>query len=846
MTSLKINVVNHLRLYCLQLNIGIDEEEILADLDDFLERIEAPDDLAGLHQVIGLISRVSGVAEDLAQFIRQELYLATYIYDALHSKAISLDDPVLKKEFYRKSKRANWCSERPFYTLLLEGATYKSEPTSFALLAAFIKQYFATIDTLNDPDLATETSTRAEDACRSLRLILKPNNNLFARVSYEFITSHEDDPASIAAKLDVFFIKAKSQNVDPIILGYIRCLRHFFHNDWKPSKSYIRGNSDGDRTPKRYQDPNVAPVVGAADDLGVLTPKTRLFPDREGLDEDDLYPSQSFVMTNRNLTEKRKKTDLLATEIAFNSSVKLRSEIDVTSSIRRSHNMGIQDTQLLMPAELHILVHKLLAYGNRAQTRQIAIVAWVMLLLSKTVSEVMNLVVFCDSSPIKQGLYIDKNNDGWWSFHVHQSAKSRLNQSGLRQTIETSFTPCPSFLVELIVTHKCGQLTGSLVDQTEMKQLEAQLVKKLKKLSDRHGAGRFSMRRLTNFVSCYINSTGVIDPIYIDFSYAVNLYTTRVARSYACVDMSSRLHQLHRLWLDVEMGCKLYSGKELPVSLFELKNRQCKENYVGSSFTPSKTSVQQLIQLSVTRLNELTPTYRHRLDEITAYHNAFTAYTVWMLLFGTGYRAAWNPLPTLALFLPSLNLMGISDKDDSDFTHSRIVAVPTVLTAQLNEYRRHLGCLRGLIRILMPGLSNNLDSIVDVDQEVLGYGHSQASQWYRTVRHSRHQHGPFFVFQTQKSGIVAKSLSPSQLVGMYEGEINFPANAGRHWLKSRLLEMNVASELINFQMGHWQAGEVPLGHYSALSHLDAINELIPTLDHLFREVGWQFVKSALS
>lgn len=47
-------------------------------------------------------------------------------------------------------------------------------------------------------------------------------------------------------------------------------------------------------------------------------------------------------------------------------------------------------------------------------------------------------------------------------------------------------------------------------------------------------------------------------------------------------------------------------------------------------------------------------------------------------------------------------------------------------------------------------------------------------------------------------------------------------------------------------MGHWQAGEVPIGNYSALSHIEAINELVPILDKLFREVGWQPLKSVLS
>ncbi|MGI2014886.1 hypothetical protein [Shewanella oncorhynchi] len=139
-----------------------------------------------------------------------------------------------------------------------------------------------------------------------------------------------------------------------------------------------------------------------------------------------------------------------------------------------------------------------------------------------------------------------------------------------------------------------------------------------------------------------------------------------------------------------------------------------------------------------------------------------------------------------------------------------------------------------------------IDNIVDVDKSVLSFNHIQAIHWYKTVRNSRKELGPFFLFHQQGSNFVAKNLSPSELANHSGDEITMPSNAGRHWLKSQLLEKNIASELINFQMGHWQAGEVPLGHYSALSHIGVINDIVPVLDELFKEVGWLKLKSVLS
>jgi hypothetical protein len=657
--------------------------------------------------------------------------------------------------------------------------------------------------------------------------------------------SHLDTPESIAANLDnIYAGKYSELKIYPT--SHVRVLRHFFRNNWSPAISRTRGHGDIDRGPKRYGDPVSVPIVGTDDGLSVILPQDNIIPDSEGLDEDDFYPSQSFVMANADMSKKRDRTALLDVAINFNPMVKHRTEIDVTSRVRRSHNIGMQNTQLLMPAELYLLANKLLVYGSRGSTRETAIILWTMLLLSKSVSEVKNLFVFRDLASKKQGLYIDPSGNGWWCFSLKHSAAPCLSHIGLRKTVENVFTACPNFLVRLITTHMGARLVGSFIEAIDVEKIESTLAKKLAKISDNSGGGRLSLKRLTNFVCNYINSTNVIDPIYIDFSYAVNMYTTRVARSYSSISDQKRCDQLLKFWNDVAKGISVYSGKPFTVSLFELRYWQQEEQYLGSTFTPTQATIQQLIIHLSQQTKALSPTPQHRLKNIIAYHNAFVVYTAWMLLFGTGYRAAWNPLPTLALFLPSFNLMGIRDKDDSDFTHARIVAIPSVLTAQLVEYRRHLGCLRGLLRLLMPQLCSELDNIIDVDEQVLSYDNLQASACYKKIRNSRSQHGPFFVFQAQKSGTVTRSLSPSQLVSVLKEKNSIPANAGRHWLKSSLLDQGVDPELINFQMGHWQAGEVPIGNYSALSHIDAINELVPILDKLFREVGWQPLKSVLS
>ncbi|MCU7376276.1 hypothetical protein PEC18_37200 [Paucibacter sp. O1-1] len=169
-------------------------------------------------------------------------------------------------------------------------------------------------------------------------------------------------------------------------------------------------------------------------------------PNSEGLNDDDQYAAQTFVINNRDVDTKRDKTELLDTAIPFNKHVQKRTTIDVTASVRRSHNMGIQNTQLLMPEGLNFFIEKLILMGHRPANRRMAIVIWLMLLLSKSIEEIQSLVVFTDLSKKQQGLYVDDLGQGWWFFYISHSAKAKLDNEGLREVKEEVFTPCPSFL----------------------------------------------------------------------------------------------------------------------------------------------------------------------------------------------------------------------------------------------------------------------------------------------------------------------------------------------------------------------------------------------------------------
>ena len=214
-----------------------------------------------------------------------------------------------------------------------------------------------------------------------------------------------------------------------------------------------------------------------------------------------------------------------------------------------------------------------------------------------------------------------------------------------------------------------------------------------------------------------------------------------------------------------------------------------------------------------------------------------------MVLYATGYRAVYNPLPLLDLVLPRYKALVISDKDDSDFTHTRLVPLPDVLVAQIDHYREHLSSLKGYIAAFQPSVVNKIMGFLDEQHDCYFSKLGSNQQWYREIKNSRSNLGPLFYLSIGKTRLKANIVSPSWLSGRVKHDC--PINAGRHFLRSELLRKGLSSELINFQMGHWSVGQAPLGDYSCFEFGEAIGELLPELSEILEECRWEAIVSAI-
>lgn len=210
------------------------------------------------------------------------------------------------------------------------------------------------------------------------------------------------------------------------------------------------------------------------------------------------------------------------------------------------------------------------------------------------------------------------------------------------------------------------------------------------------------------------------------------------------------------------------------------------------------------LTLAVRRLASSVSTHRVALEEdIETFHNLFTAYTVAMVLWGSGIRAVHDPIEWTLLTIDEGSLI-VSDKDGDEYADSRVVSLPSCALKQLHVYRRHL---EWLLTKLSP------------------------------VSHAACPDRIHFIDQGKTS-----LVTPKRLTEVWGDSFPFRASAQRHFLRTFLRERGAKAVMVDAWLGHGSYGEEAYGAYSCLSAFDVRAEILPLLETLMAECGWQIIE----
>lgn len=827
--------------YCLEVNIAKSTVDIETDFANYLSKISAPLDLKGLYWVNDAVLSI-GNSPALRNDLLKELDLEDYLFESFKYE-INFENKNIEDNYKKRATAKGWCASVPFYVLLFKKNSYTNGNANHInmFLLLFIKQYFKTYSTLRKVEFKTKTRFRNAEVCDALRLSLSAPPKYFNPTiliqNYGLQTTCAEIAESLGEALD-------NSTFNYSLTQYIYSLIRFFSDSWAEAQSRKQPVIIKHHSGPRYKKVVRQVVAGAHSNIHTLIPSKLSIISMDGIDEDDNSIVQQFIQTDSVFEEQREPTDLYSIEAIFDKKRRQSNAINVTKAVRKAHNTSRATTELLSASELNGLFKFCKKLESNTESKPMAIAIWCSFLLSKSITDIEPLKIFFSKKDGEEGLYIDSNNDGWWQFSIEYSAKKNLaTLKRLKTTQALAITPCPRWLLELILSVHTKRHKANLINVSD---LSKKLTNKLKTFSERKIKGSLSLTKIQSFVIQYINATDIIDSVVFDFSYRNRLYNTRVSRSYANISDINRYKLLNFFWKNVTGYALL--GNKVPNDYFfnnDYPENQTDTN-IGSTFVPTDAFCIKLVSKLLSDLSSNKPNRKVDVESIMNYHNAYAHYTCWLLNFATGYRAVHNPLPSIALHVPEWSLLTISDKDDIDFTHSRVVAVPNVLNLQLTEYKKHLFRLAELIRLLEPNLAKTLDSLVTVEKSLLSMKFDEAINWYKEIKNSRINIGPLFVFEPSETGkIEYKNISPGNLVKRLDTSLKCPSNAGRHWLKSKLLEKQIRSELVNWQMGHWQAGQAPMSYFSGFSPIEAAKELNIIIEKELRGHGWRVCISKL-
>ena len=212
------------------------------------------------------------------------------------------------------------------------------------------------------------------------------------------------------------------------------------------------------------------------------------------------------------------------------------------------------------------------------------------------------------------------------------------------------------------------------------------------------------------------------------------------------------------------------------------------------------------------------------IESLADFHNTLVTYLTLLVLI-YGHRPTEDPIARCDDLIDSINALFICDKIIDDNHKTRIGFLPDVVVEQIIEYKAHL-----------IWLENTLFS----NQQALLSGAIKSSL------DSSEINTPFLFFLEMKEESCSVTSVTSISLKRKLQEINslwkdIPMNFGRHFIATRLRELNLNPEYIHYQLGHISTGEEPYGSLSFLSPRIVSNILIPKLNKINAELGIELI-----
>lgn len=420
-----------------------------------------------------------------------------------------------------------------------------------------------------------------------------------------------------------------------------------------------------------------------------------------------------------------------------------------------------------------------------------------------------------------QSLYLLSDTTSWITGVIRPPDSRQLNSQwrhAMRNTQTHLILPIPAFLqplVDLLTRHRGHRVRKRAVAlfPDQYKQQFSNELRKIFTASNQKTGSRLTVHRLGMHLFNTLNSGDadltaacLITARVPSFGQQASMYYFAPSNSYLEQRYLDAMRVIQQQWLkpQTEKGqTTAYSDHTAVAS----DSQQQTAHYVGSQLVPTSAYVEKLIthmQQQLTAADQSGSLFQRTV----CVHNSYTAYTVAMLMFCTGYRSIRDPLPKWNQLSLSRRMMVIADKTDDAQSHARFLPLPTIMVNQLQHYLRHREAIVGRLQLY---LQQQWDSpFLFLDK----YGHP-------------------------------KQVTPKRLQKHLDWPGSPPLNINRHYLHTQLKEDGCSSELVDAFMGHWDAGQEPWAKYSTFCPREYREHISSTIEIMMQRQGWRAIEGAV-
>ena len=815
-------------------------DDLLSPLERVLEIIDCPEDFRGLQKVHATLeylfsiqpTKLSLLIELDVSRTAELLNLFTYVSEVYYNK------------YANKSHGKGWMSKRPVYSLLFIFCDHRSPEAATALI--FFLSHYISNESKISIENRTESSVRAfrllytdatvDRACFASSSLNETINNIYNFRETLKSEEYEDDNTISSSRIT-----------------YLYDLEHFYRLDWKKrvtrtpvSERTIRGS---------YSRTKIERIVGSEFLYTASLNKQYLHKDLidAGVTGTEDYPELSIVKTDQP-TQPKPKHELPDISVIKDTAKIRQKNYVISTDVHRSHNITSLSRNLLQPHELSYLWQELnntrTSLINKIPLNDIKCLLMFILFTGRKLDAICDLPVGYDAKKEEIGLVAtpDKLQLIVAPKPTADMGPQSKNPNLLKTKVVATIT-LPTFLFQRFTG--CG-LYGNqrFSGQPSVNKYRKAIESFLENINRSHHC-QISLKRIEYFLSNLTIAEETFDPVILEILSGELSYYSRSPRHYAWYSELELNQRIQELWVDIFRRIQVYNP-QFDIPLIGAQSTSKDEFGIGSQYTPRKAAIADWILLHQAKLRQFTAfDVVKRLSTLLDYHNQYTIYTLILLINASGYRAVYNPLPSFDLLLLRYHALCISDKDSSKtFSHTRVVACPSVLMEQLRYYREHVQTLANLISHLLPQDSFHLYAQCCDHQLINLTSKKEKLDWFLSVKNSQSNDGLFLLFlqdkQNKEEGEDASLRSKNPGPKLLSEFIDLPLNFGRHYVRRYLQCKNVHQELIKFQLGHWVTGETPLEKHSSLIHQDAIAQLLPVLDEMLAEIGWQAIPSLIT